>query len=197
MHSFRLLEEVLPEFKPVDCLMQFNEYHKYTVDEHCIRAIEMAERLLHGIGLISECYREIRRKDLFHLALLLHDLGKGKAGDHSEEGGQIALDVAERLRYGEEEKKLLTYLVRNHLLMSHIAFRRDLSDDKVLLIFSRHVGNPELLKMLFVLTYADINAIGPEAWTAWKEALLTDLYSTALEELTGARAVVSKITDCP
>lgn len=192
MHSFRLLEEVLPELKPVDCLMQFNEYHKYTVDEHCIRAVEMAERLMHRTGLISDCYREIRRKDLLHLALLLHDLGKGKAGDHSVEGEQITLDVAERLGYHEEEKRLLAFLARNHLMMSNTSFRRDLSDEKVLLIFSRHVATPELLKMLFVLTYADISAIGPEAWTAWKESLLTDLYSKALEELTGARAVVSK-----
>jgi [protein-PII] uridylyltransferase len=189
MHRVGILERVLPEFASARGLMQFNQYHKFTVDVHSLRAVQAACALAESEGFLPAVYRGIRRKDLLHLALLLHDIGKGKGGDHSQIGEEIAVRVADRLAFDAHERGVLTFLVRHHLLMSHIAFRRDLSDDKVLVRFARHVGQPELLQMFLVFTYADITAVGPGTWTAWKEDLLSDLYAKAMEALAGGRLV--------
>jgi [protein-PII] uridylyltransferase len=185
MHRVGILERVIPEFASARGLMQFNQYHKYTVDVHSVRAVQAACALADHDGRIAAVYRGIHRKDLLHLALLLHDIGKGKGGDHSEIGEAIAVRVAERLGFNAHERGVLTLLVRQHLLMSQIAFRRDLSDDKVLVRFARQVGQPELVQMFLVFTYADITAVGPGTWTAWKDELLYALYAKATETLTG------------
>lgn len=189
MHELNILEKVIPQYEHVHYLMQFNEYHKYTIDEHCIRAVGYAEALAHNAteakGELASVYQEIRRKDLLHLALLLHDIGKGREGDHSLIGEQIARDVADRLGLSQEDKSLVAFLVRDHLLMAHTAFRRDLSDEGILLWFAKRVAQPEALKMLYVFTYADISAVGPDTWSPWKKDLLTDLFEKTLEVLTG------------
>lgn len=187
MHRVGILERVLPEFSSARGLMQFNQYHKFTVDVHSLRAVQAACALAQDDGLIAAVYRGVHRKDLLHLALLLHDIGKGKGGDHSQIGEDIAGRVADRLGFDAHERGVLTFLVRHHLLMSHIAFRRDLSDEKVLIRFARQVGQPELLQMFLVFTYADITAVGPGTWTAWKEDLLHDLYLKAMDALAGGR----------
>jgi [protein-PII] uridylyltransferase len=192
MHQVSLLEKIMPEFSRVNRLVQFNQYHKYTVDEHSFYAVEQAENLLQGDGYLTKIYNEIKRKDLLHLAILLHDVGKGKGGDHSEKGAEIATAVALRLNYDDHDRELLVFLVRFHLLMTHIAFRRDLSDEKVLIHFARRIAQPEVLKKLFVLTCSDIKAVGPEAWNGWKENLLTELFYKTLEALTGTEAVLSE-----
>ena len=189
MHRMGWLETIIPEFSRTRGLMQFNEYHKYTIDEHCIRAVEEAESLLSHRGDISRVYGEISRKDLLHLALLVHDLGKGQGGDHSVIGVKIADDLTDRMDLDPEIKKLPGFLVRHHLLMTRIAFRRDLSDKKVLLRFAKTVATPEALKMLYILTLADIEAVGPGTLTAWKKDLLSELYTNVLEILTGENAV--------
>ncbi|HET8761473.1 MAG TPA: [protein-PII] uridylyltransferase, partial [Nitrospiria bacterium] len=186
MHRVGILERVLPEFASARGLMQFNQYHKFTVDVHSIRAVQAAGALAGHDDRIAAVYRGIHRKDLLHLALLLHDIGKGKGGDHSEIGEAIAVRVAERLGFDAHERGVLAFLVRHHLVMSQIAFRRDLSDDKVLVRFARQVGQPELLQMFLVFTYADITAVGPGTWTAWKEDLLCVLYGKAMETLAGS-----------
>jgi len=185
MHQVRLLERLIPAFGPVRGLMQFNAYHKYTVDHHSLLAVAHAEQIGTGQDLLAQVYHEIKRKDVLHLAVLLHDVGKGQPEDHSLVGERVAREAAERLRLGEHEGRLLTFLVRYHLLMSHIAFRRDPSDAKVVLGFARQVGTVEALKMLYVLTAADISAVGPEVLTRWKETLLSELYIRTLEELSG------------
>ena len=185
MHRVRLLERLIPAFGPVRGLMQFNAYHKYTVDHHSLLAVQEAERIGSGQDLLGQVYREIKRKDLLHLAILLHDVGKGQAEDHSLVGERIAREAAERLKLGEHETRLLTFLVRYHLLMSNTAFRRDPSDPKVVLGFARQVGTVEALKMLYVLTAADISAVGPDVLTRWKETLLSELYLKTLQELSG------------
>ena len=187
MHRVGLLELALPEFSTAKGLMQFNQYHKYTVDVHSVRAVQAACALADGPGRVAGVYRGIHRKDLLHLALLLHDIGKGKGGDHSVIGEEIAIRVADRLGFDAHERHLLTFLVRHHLIMSHIAFRRDLSDEKVLVRFARQVGQPELVRKLLVFTYADIDAVGPGMWTAWKEDLLHDLYAKAMDAVAGTR----------
>ena len=185
MHRVCLLERLIPAFGTVRGLMQFNAYHKYTVDQHSLLAVSQAEELGSGGGLVGRVYREIRRKDLLHLAVLLHDVGKGQEEDHSLIGERIALKAADLLGLDEHDTQLLVLLVRQHLLMANTAFRRDSSDEKVVLRFARQVGTPEALKMLFVLTAADISAVGPGVMTPWKDTLLGDLFLKTHTELTG------------
>ncbi|MHB8481895.1 MAG: [protein-PII] uridylyltransferase [Nitrospiria bacterium] len=192
MHQTRILDTFIPDFGHVNRLMQYNQYHKYTVDEHLIKCIEAAEALDHENGVLGQIYREIRRKDLLHLALLMHDIGKGRGGDHTEWGMEISRRVNQSLGLSKEEGEIIIFLVQNHLLMSHLAFRRDLGDEKVLLQFARLVGQPETLKMLSLLTYADIKGVGPDAWTDWKQSLLIDLYQKTIETLTGTKTEASE-----
>jgi [protein-PII] uridylyltransferase len=185
MHRLRILGRILPEFARVESLVTFSQYHKYTVDAHTLNAIEIMESLRHADDIYGRAYREVRRKDVLHLAVLLHDAGKGLARDHSEVGEELARAVAARLAMSPEATELLAFLVRHHLVMSHIAFRRDVSDDRVLTRFARQIESPERLKMLFVLTHVDIRAVGPGTWNQWKDGLLSDLYVRSLDVLAG------------
>ena len=187
MHRAHLLEKLVPAFSRVRGLMQFNQYHKYTVDEHSLLAVAKAEALAEHAGVLGEVYREIKRKDLLHLALLLHDLGKGHEEDHSEVGKRLAEETAARLGFDERDTRTLVMLVHRHLLMAHTAFRRDPYDEKVLLPFAREVGTPEVLRKLLALTAADIAAVGPDVLTKWKESLLVELYLRAMQEVSGER----------
>ncbi|MBI3352473.1 MAG: [protein-PII] uridylyltransferase [Nitrospirae bacterium] len=192
MRQTRVLDTFISDFGHVNRLMQYNQYHKYTVDEHLIKCIEEAEALSEETGVLAQIYREIKRKDLLHLALLMHDIGKGRGGDHTQWGIEISKRVNQSLGLPREEGDLIIFLVQNHLLMSHLAFRRDLGDEKVLLQFARLVGQPEMLKMLCLLTYADIKGVGPDAWTDWKRSLLIELYQKTIEALTGAKTEASE-----
>jgi [protein-PII] uridylyltransferase len=191
MHQVSLLEKVIPEFSRVNRLVQFNQYHKFTVDEHSFNAVEHAENLTKVGENLNNIYSEIKRKDILHLGILLHDMGKGLGGDHSEKGAEIASSVAFRLNFDKRDRDLLVFLVRFHLLMTHIAFRRDLSDEKVLVNFARKVAKPEVLKKLYVLTCSDIKAVGPGTWNGWKENLLADLFYKTLEALAGTESTLS------
>ncbi len=185
LHRVGLLSRLLPPFEHARCLIQFNLLHRYTVDEHSLRALEAAVRRLEDNGPIGHAYRECRRKDLLHLAILLHDLGKGLGDDHCEIGRQLAEQVARDMQLDTHETQLLCTLVHQHLLMANTALRRDLSDDATLVQFARTVATPEMLRMLYVFTAADMQAVSPEYWTAWKEALLDELYCRTAEVLTG------------
>jgi [protein-PII] uridylyltransferase len=185
LHSLGILEKLIPEFEHARGLIQFNQYHKYTVDEHTLLCVLNAEKLLQDKGPLGQEYRQIRLKEILHLALLLHDLGKGFEADHSELGATIAQETAKRFTLEPHLSDLLVFLVRYHLLMAHLAFRRDTSDAKLLADFARRVGTPEVLRMLFVLTAADIASVGPETWTTWKAEVLSDLYSRTMESLSG------------
>ncbi|MBA2565396.1 MAG: HD domain-containing protein [Gemmatimonadetes bacterium] len=197
MHASGVLEKLIPEFAAVTQLVQFNRYHRYTVDRHTLEVIRTAESLAGSPGpdgpgaYLRKAYREIHRRDLLHLAMLLHDIGKGARGDHSAAGAGIAAAVGTRLGYARDDTSLLIFLVREHLTMEQVAFRRDLSDAKVLLRFARTVATAETLRMLYVLTYSDVAGVGPGSWTGWKEELLTDLYLKVLDQLTGSREVPS------
>ena len=167
------------------CLLQFNEYHKYTVDEHCLRAVEIATQFQSDPGPLGSVYRRLRRKWLLHLALLLHDLGKGYAEDHSEVGLRIARETSQRLGLSEDDTETLCFLVHKHLLMAHLAFRRDTSDNQLVVRFAVEVGSPEAMQMLFVLTAADMSAVGPGVLNAWKIEVLADLHRRAMQHLAG------------
>jgi len=188
MHRVHLLEKVIPVFATLRGLMQFSQVHKYTVDEHTLRAVAKAEALALESGVIGTVYQEIRRKDLLHLAILLHDLGKGRKEDHCEVGKVIAEETAARLVCDPQETRTLVFLVHRHLLMSHTAFRRDPYDEKVLMSFAKEVGTPEVLRKLLALTVADIAAVGPGVMTKWKESLLNELYLRTLPVVLGEQA---------
>lgn len=196
LHDLRVLEKVIPGFRHARSLLQFNEYHQYTVDEHTIRTVEAATEFAARTDLLGQVYREIRSKDLLHLALLLHDLGKGFAEDHSEVGRRMAEDTVKRLGLPKEDGETVTFLVHKHLLMDHLASRRDINDESIVAEFSASVGSIQTLQMLYVLTCADIAGVGPNTLTEWKLGLLTDLYRNAQSFLTGhhgPRAVDPKL----
>ena len=184
LHELRLLEQLLPAFAHARGLLQFNNFHKYTVDEHCLLAVEKASELDTETGWLGDVWRHVgRRRRTLLLALLIHDLGKGYEGDHSEVGAQIARDVAPLFGLDEDESEVLEFLVLRHLLMAELAFRRNVDDDSLVLTFAREVGSPEILRLLTVLTMADISAVGPGVWNQWKAELLSDLYNRTLQIL--------------
>jgi [protein-PII] uridylyltransferase len=185
MHGIGLLERLIPEFEHARGLIQFNHIHKYTVDEHTLLCVDHAERLLEASGPLGAVYREVRDKALLHLALLIHDLGKGFDRDHSEVGREIAAATADRFGLGLHPRGILEFLVHRHLLMSTLAFRRDVTDPSLVTEFAREVGTPEVLKKLYILTAADTMSVSPETWTDWKAGILSDFYGRTLERLTG------------
>ncbi|MCE5303339.1 MAG: [protein-PII] uridylyltransferase [Planctomycetaceae bacterium] len=185
LHDAHLLERFVPEFHHARGLLQFNQYHKYTVDEHCLRAVEFATGLWNDAGPLGRVYRPMPRKYLLHLALLIHDLGKGRLEDHREVGVQIAAAVAQRLGLPSDEAESLRFLVHKHMLMNHLAFRRDTSDEQLAVQLAVQVGSPELLQMLYVLTACDLGAVGPNVWDGWKQEVVTDLYHRTMQHLAG------------
>lgn len=187
MHCAHVLEKLIPVCSSVRGLMQFNQYHKYTVDEHSLLAVAKVESFAQDQGMLGEVYREVKRKDLLHLAVFLHDMGKGQEEDHSEVGRRIAEEMATRLGLDDAERRTVAFLVHRHLMMAHTAFRRDPNDEKVVLPFAREVGTPEVLRKLLVLTAADIAAVGPGVLTKWKESLLIELYVRTMQEVSGER----------
>jgi [protein-PII] uridylyltransferase len=180
-----VLQRFIPTLTHAQGLLQLNQYHKYTVDEHCLRAVGWATRLFLDMGPLGNAYRRIGPKHLLHLALLIHDLGKGFGKDHSEVARSIARQTADRLGLAARDAKILRFLVHKHLLMNHLAFRRDTGDERLVLRFARQLGSPEMLHMLFVLTAADLAAVGPGVWDGWKARVLTDFYHRTVQYLAG------------
>jgi [protein-PII] uridylyltransferase len=185
LHELGVLEKIIPGFTHARSLLQFNEYHKYTVDEHCILAVERCTDLIGDPGILGRVYLGIKQKRTLHLALLIHDLGKGFVEDHSEVGLRLAEETAQRLRLPLREAETLKLLVHKHLVMSHLAFWRDTNDEEVIVRFAVEVGSPEVLDMLFVLTAADFAAVGPGVWNSWKAEVLADLYRRTMRHLAG------------
>jgi [protein-PII] uridylyltransferase len=190
LHELGVLEKIIPAFTHARCLLQFNMYHKYTVDEHSLRAVVRATEFQTDPGPLGRVYRSIKEKRILHLALLLHDLGKGYPEDHSQVGLRIAEETAARLRLAPHEAETLKFLVHRHLLMNHLAFRRDTSDDQLIVRFAVEVGSPEVLRMLYVLTAADLGAVGPGVWTNWKAEVVTELYRRTMQHLAGESPAV-------
>ena len=185
LHEAHILERFIPEFQHARGLLQFNQYHKYTVDEHCLRAVEFATDLWNDTGPLGRVYRPLASKHLLHLALLIHDLGKGRLEDHREVGVKIAADVAERLALPDDETEALKFLVHKHMLLNHLAFRRDTADEQLAVQFAVQVGSPKLLQMLYLMTAADLGAVGPDVWDGWKLEVVTDLYHRTMQHLAG------------
>jgi len=195
LHKVRLLERFIPAFEHTRGLLQFNQYHHYTVDEHSLRAVEAATALADASGLLGDTYRRIAQKKILHLALLLHDLGKGLGSDHCETGRAIAREVGERLALSGEERNVLEYLVGSHLRMNHLALRRDISDEQLVVQFATEVGSPEILQMLYVLTAADLMAVSPDNWTAWKADLLAELFQRTARYISDSGDIILREND--
>jgi [protein-PII] uridylyltransferase len=176
LHELRVLDQIIPDMAHARCLLQFNQYHKYTVDAHSIRAVECVTDLESDNSLLGLMYRGLKDKTILHLALLIHDLGKGFGEDHSEVGRRIAARTADRLRLNAQDKETLVFLVHRHLLLAHTAFRFDLSDREAAVKFASVVGSSERLSLLLLLTYADIASVGPDVVNQWKVDLLLQLY---------------------
>ncbi len=186
LHEVRVLEKLVVGLDHARHLVQFNEYHKYTVDEHCILAVEKATEFQHGSGALSYAYQNFPERAVLHLALLIHDVGKGFTEDHSDKGREFALQTAARLNLEPSDTALLEFLVQNHLIMAHLAFRRDLSDPATIAHFAADVGSLTNLKALFLLTAADLAAVGPGVLNPWKLEVLTELYFRTEMCLTGS-----------
>ncbi len=180
MHELGFLGKYLPEFGRITCLVQHDLYHRYTIDEHTLRAIEALDELANSRSRQLERYRqlynEVNDLAVLYLGLLLHDIGKGLGGGHVKKGMAMAERVCARLHLGPEAAEQVIFLVAHHLSMSHASQRRDLADEKVIRDFATLVGTVDRLNMLTLLTYGDINGVGPGVWNEWKDALLWELY---------------------
>lgn len=183
LHELGYLEKLVPPMRHARCLLQFNQYHKFTVDEHCIRSVRMAASFAQRQDVLGEAYREIPDKRILHLALLLHDLGKGFEEDHSEVGKRLAEETTTLLKLDERAAADVAFLVHKHLVMSHLAFRRDTSDAQLIKRFAAEIGSVDRLRMLFVMTCADLAAVGPDVLNDWKIEVLADVFYRSVNHL--------------
>jgi [protein-PII] uridylyltransferase len=188
MHDCGLLGRVFPEFQAISWRVVRDFYHKYTVDEHTLLTIRNLER----ISTTEVPYRlrfrnilsEVDRPELLVLSLLLHDVGKWRDDDHAVESVRMAVEAVERLGLDADAREVVLFLIRHHLRMSLVAFRRDTEDPDIVKDFSAFIGNEERLKMLTLMTLVDVEAVSPETLTAWKEELLWRLYVDTYNHLT-------------
>jgi [protein-PII] uridylyltransferase len=186
MNEAGVFGRFVPDFGRVVAQMQFDMYHHYTVDEHTIRAIGLLAKIEKGEfvsdhPLATALVRKIVSRRVIYVAVLLHDIAKGRGGDHSVLGAEIAERLCPRFGMTPAETEATAWLVRYHLLMSATAFKRDLADYKTILDFVEQVQSPERLKLLLLLTVVDIRAVGPGVWNGWKRQLLAELYDAAEE----------------
>ena len=188
MNEAGVFGRFIPDFGRVVAQMQFDMYHHYTVDEHAIRAIGLLaaiERgeLIEDHPLSTALFKQIASRRVLYVAVLLHDIAKGRGGDHSVLGAEVALALCPRLGLDDAETETVAWLVRYHLLLSNTAFKRDLADPKTIDDFVRQVQSPERLRLLLMLTVVDIRAVGPGVWNDWKRLLLRNLFDAAEEKL--------------
>ena len=182
MNVTGVLGRFIPDFRRVVGQGQFNRYHSYTVDEHTIRAVAEARNMVHGdtgatrLPLACELMQRLHRPELVYIALIFHDIAKGRPGDHSELGEDLARRFCLRLGLDRDDAELVAWLVRHHLLMAMVSQRSDLSDPHVAAGFAAQVGDMQRLNCLLILTVADIAAVGPITWNDWKGSLLDELY---------------------
>ena len=180
----------VPDFGRVVAQMQYDMYHVYTVDEHTIRAIDILWHIEQGLlaedhPLSTEVIKDVQSRRVLYVAVLLHDIAKGRGGDHSVVGAEIAKDLCPRFGLNDWETETVSWLVLHHLDMNRNAYKRDLDDPKTIRDFVDLVQSPERLRLLLVLTVADTRAVGPNVWNGWKASLLRELYYSAQELMTG------------
>jgi [protein-PII] uridylyltransferase len=184
MNEAGVLGRFVPDFGKVVSMMQFNMYHHYTVDEHLIRTIGVLSDIEHGEAaeahpLSTSIIKGIQYRRALYVAGFLHDIAKGRDEDHCIVGARIARSLCPRFGMSAAETETVAWLIEQHLVMSSFAFTRDINDPKTVRDFAGLVQSPERLKLLLLLTVADIRAVGPSAWNGWKGQLLRELYYEA------------------
>jgi len=191
MHELGFLGRYLPEFGALTCLVQYDVYHKFSADQHSLLAVEHLEALAPGQSAESEgaahVLSEVEKPELLMLGMLLHDIGKAKGHGHVAKGIPLVRELTARVGLQAADGAAVEFLVAHHLTMSHVAQRRDIDDPKTITDFAAAVGDPSRLRMLYLLTYADMRAVGPGVLTPWQARILHELYARTLASLTGGR----------
>lgn len=206
MHELGVLGRYLPEWGALTCLVQYDVYHKFTADQHSLIAVQNLEALAPGQSAESEgnaqVVSELERPGLLMLGMLLHDIGKGRGHGHVAKGIPLIEALTARLELAPEDADKVIFLVAHHLTMSHIAQRRDIDDPKTIESLAEVCKSPERLRMLYLLTCADMRAVGPGVMTGWQAQILWDLYARTLARLTGGQrdrptreAVAQRVTE--
>ncbi len=191
MHELGVLGRYLPEWGALTCLVQYDVYHKFTADQHSLIAVQNLEALAPGQSADSEgnaqVVSEVERPALLMLGMLLHDIGKGKGHGHVAKGIPLIEALTARIGLQPDEADKVIFLVAHHLTMSHMAQRRDIDDPKTIESLAEVCRTPERLRMLYLLTCADMRAVGPGVMTGWQAQILWDLYARTLARLTGGQ----------
>jgi [protein-PII] uridylyltransferase len=191
MHELGVLGRYLPEFGALTCLVQYDVYHKFSADQHSLLGVEHLEALAPGQSAESEgaaqVFSEIERPDLLVLGMLLHDIGKARGHGHVAKGIPLIRDLVARIGLPAADAAVVEFLVAHHLTMSHIAQRRDIDDPKTVADFAATVGDVQRLRLLYLLTWADMRAVGPGVLTPWQAVVLHELYARTLARITGGR----------
>jgi [protein-PII] uridylyltransferase len=191
MHELGVLGRYLPEWGALTCLVQYDIYHKFTADQHSLIAVQNLEALAPGQSPDSEgnaqVVSELERPGLLMLGMLLHDIGKGKGHGHVAKGIPLIETLSARMGLAPEDADKVIFLVAHHLTMSHVAQRRDIDDPKTIETLAGVCRTPERLRMLYLLTCADMRAVGPGVMTGWQAQILWDLYARTLTRLTGGQ----------
>lgn len=198
MNELGVLSAFLPEFKPIVAMMQFNMYHSFTVDEHTIQCLSVLAQIERGelvkeLPVASQILKDGVNRKVLYIALMLHDIGKGRDENHSVLGARNARKVAPRLGLKPKECDTVEWLVRYHLLMSDMAQKRDIADPRTVRDFAKAVQTRERLDLLTVLTVCDIRGVGPNIWNNWKAALLRALYRQTLRGIEGGLGALNRI----
>lgn len=180
MHRLKVLGRIIPEFNEITCKVQHDIYHIYTVDVHTLFAVREIERLKHEhkseFPVHATMLEEMPNQAVLMLSVLLHDIGKGRGKGHAAKGAAMTEEICGRLGLSEDDAETVKFLVKNHLILADTAQYRDLHDEKLLIDFAKKVGDHERLNMLYLLTFADVRAVGPEVWNKWKDALFQELF---------------------
>ena len=197
MNETGLLGRFLPDWARIVGQMQFDTYHVFTVDEHTIEAVRVLNSLERGdlievAPVATNLIEHMQSRRSLYLAMLLHDVAKGRGGDHSEIGAEIAQEVGAMLGLSAEETETASWLVLHHLLLSQTAFKRDIDDPKTILDIADTIQSPERLRLLLVLTVADMRAVSPKVWNGWKATLLRELYQRVAEVLAGGLSTAER-----
>jgi [protein-PII] uridylyltransferase len=197
MNEAGVLGRFIPEFGKIVSMMQFSMYHHYTVDEHLIRAVDVLSEIDKGKAndihpLVNQLMPGIEDRDALYVAVLLHDIAKGRQEDHSIAGAKVARKLGPRFGLSPKQTELVVWLVEEHLTMSMVAQTRDLTDRKTITDFADRVQSLERLKMLLILTVCDTRAVGPGVWNGWKGQLLRTLYYETELLLAGGFSEVSR-----
>jgi len=197
MNETGFLGRFVPPWARIVGQMQFDTYHIFTVDEHTIEAIRVLNAMERGelseiAPVASDLVQHLQSRRSLYLAMLMHDIAKGRGGDHSEIGAELALEVGPTLGLTAEETETVSWLILHHLILSQTAFKRDIDDPKTILDLADTIQSPERLRLLLILTVSDMRAVSAKVWNGWKATLLRELYARVSEVLAGGLSTTER-----